>query len=826
MIDLKKISKEEKKDIINPSVIFASLPNKDKKYGYLRHVQAEVLNQWYEQRNQKDIIIKMNTGSGKTTVSLLILQSCLNENKGNAIYVVPGNYLIKQVEEEAKDLGIKVTTSIEDIDYIKRKAILIISIQRLINGKTIFNKKNKIDNIVIDDVHACLENAEQQFIIRIEKNKFPDMYQTIFELFRNELERQNYINTLNIKDGHPSSNQMLVPYWEIRTKSKRLGEIINEYKNQDGYSAIMFPFEFLNDILQYCNVCINHDCVEISPDCIPIDKVSAFCEATRRIFISATLKDDGKLLKSFDIEPSTIKKVLTPENGLDIGNRMILFPQAINTDITDNEIKDYLKSISHKKRIVVIVPSKRRSEFWIDVADRVFDKSNIEQIKDYSNGLDILINRYDGIDLKDDLCSYLVIDGLPQAKSQYEQIKQNILRNTDKSTQEKIQKIEQGMGRGIRSNLDSCGVVIMNKSILDIIYNNNSADSFSSSTKVQFEISEQVSDQLKNKPLDEIMKTFDLCLNRDEEWLSIMNDALCDVLNPTTISYDEKEIKLDKAFRYALAGNIAKTKDIIQKVVNEEKNEIVKGYYMYLLAKYTDFSDSVESQKILLNAKQLNKDIILPLEGYDYMPSKAKNITQAENIIKLIEEKYNGDCQRYLYAVESINSNLIFSENTHNEFENNINELAYHIGFDGSMPEKEINKGPDNLWNLGKNTYLIIECKNETTTEYISKKDCGQLEVSINWGKKQFGDDSKCIGIMIHKSKIMDYSAFPRGEVRIITEIELEKIKNNIVQFAKKLQTVTFKDAKNTAQIIKEYNFDAEKIVSNYTTSYFQKESN
>ena len=251
MIDLKKISSEVKKDIINPSVIFASLPNKAKKYGYLRQVQGEVLNQWFEQRNKKDIIIKMNTGSGKTTVSLLILQSCLNENKGNAIYVVPDNYLIKQVEEEARDLGIRVTTDINDIDYIKRKSILVITIQKLINGKSVFNTKNKIDNIVIDDVHACLDNAEQQFIVRIEKAKFPSMYKDIFELFKNELERQNHINSLNLKDGLQSANPMLVPYWEIRTKSKALGKIINSYKKQENYKTILFPFGFLNDILQY-----------------------------------------------------------------------------------------------------------------------------------------------------------------------------------------------------------------------------------------------------------------------------------------------------------------------------------------------------------------------------------------------------------------------------------------------------------------------------------------------------------------------------------------------------------------------------------------------
>lgn len=64
---------------INPSELFMTLPSKKAKYAYLRNVQAEVLDQWFEQRNKKDTIIKMNTASGKTTVALLILKSCLVE---------------------------------------------------------------------------------------------------------------------------------------------------------------------------------------------------------------------------------------------------------------------------------------------------------------------------------------------------------------------------------------------------------------------------------------------------------------------------------------------------------------------------------------------------------------------------------------------------------------------------------------------------------------------------------------------------------------------------------------------------------------------------
>ncbi len=56
----------------------------------------------------------MNTGSGKTVVGLMILQSCLNEGKGPAIYVVPDKYLVAQVCDEAKKLGILAVTDKDD----------------------------------------------------------------------------------------------------------------------------------------------------------------------------------------------------------------------------------------------------------------------------------------------------------------------------------------------------------------------------------------------------------------------------------------------------------------------------------------------------------------------------------------------------------------------------------------------------------------------------------------------------------------------------------------------------------------------------------------
>ena len=107
---LSKLSGIPKNKLIEPREIFMSLTKKDKQYAYPRDVQSEVWKKWFEKRDQTNTIIKMNTGSGKTIVGLMILQSCLNEEKGPAIYIVPDKYLAAQVCEEAKKLGISATT--------------------------------------------------------------------------------------------------------------------------------------------------------------------------------------------------------------------------------------------------------------------------------------------------------------------------------------------------------------------------------------------------------------------------------------------------------------------------------------------------------------------------------------------------------------------------------------------------------------------------------------------------------------------------------------------------------------------------------------------
>lgn len=83
---------------------------------------------------ERDLLIKMNTGTGKTAVGLLMLQSSLNEGRGPALYVSPDNYLALQVRQQARaGLGIETVDDPESSAYLAGQMIAVVNIHKLIH---------------------------------------------------------------------------------------------------------------------------------------------------------------------------------------------------------------------------------------------------------------------------------------------------------------------------------------------------------------------------------------------------------------------------------------------------------------------------------------------------------------------------------------------------------------------------------------------------------------------------------------------------------------------------------------------------------------------
>ncbi|ANQ40601.1 hypothetical protein BAR24_03430 [Gluconobacter oxydans] len=145
--------------VIHPREVFFTL-DRGPSFSFPRDIQTEVMNRWFDNRDQPDNVIKLNVGSGKTLVGLLLLQSSINEGKGPALYVAPDKQLSQQIINEAKALGIEVTDDPRDADYAAGEKICVVNVYKLFNGKSVFGvgaSKINIGTVGSGPIDFCRE---------------------------------------------------------------------------------------------------------------------------------------------------------------------------------------------------------------------------------------------------------------------------------------------------------------------------------------------------------------------------------------------------------------------------------------------------------------------------------------------------------------------------------------------------------------------------------------------------------------------------------------------------------------------------------------------
>jgi Type III restriction enzyme, res subunit/Helicase C-terminal domain len=809
---------------LHPREIFTSLPSKKEgKFEYPRDVQSQVWDYWFTRRNEKDLVVKMNTGSGKTIVGLLILKSCLNEGKGPAVYIVPDNYLIRQVIDEAKDLGIEITDDTNSSRFLSGKAILVANIFKLVNGKSAFGvgdegAKINIGSFIIDDAHACLDTVEEQFMLMVDSDK--EAYEEIYACFKESLHSQCEAKALEIENRDLDS-YMQVPFWVWQSKIKEVSKILIKYKEENW---IKFVWPLVKESLILSRCVVSSDRIEISPHCIPIHIIPSIVNAHRKIFMTATLVDDSVLSSHFGVMGESINQAIIPNKAGDIGDRMILLPQVINTKITDDEIKKFCKLVSKNVNVVVIVPSDTRAKYWRDLADLILTKDNlydgITRLKKERVGLTILVNRYDGIDLPKDACRFLVIDGLPLVRRLIDKIETSILMGSSRKSSQLIQKIEQGIGRGVRSSDDYCAVFLMGRNLTSQLYTGEAMHKFSPGTRAQINLSEQVSEQVKGGDLSQINEMIMYCLNRNEQWLSASKGVLASLSYEGNNEPDLATIGQRKAYDFASINNYIAAERELDIVVNKIQEIPLKSFLKQCLAEYINFYNPAEAQKTLMSAANENRKVMKPLKGIAYHKLESEVMDQARLCRNYLKENFNNP-NEIVIEINGLLETLVFKPETANIFEESLKVISQYIGFNGQRPEADYDKGPDVIWEIGKLKYLVIECKNGAITPTISKGYCNQLNGSGEWFINSYDRTCEFTPIMIHPSNIFEHAASPKAITRIMNGEKIELLRNNISNFINALCSSNKTDDIQTIRSqLMSYKLRADEFCDTYTTGF------
>src|SRR5205085_1397583 len=110
-------------------------------------------------------------------------------------------------------------------------------------------------------------------------------------------------------------------------------------------------------------------------------------------------------------------------------------------------------------------------------------------------------------------------------------------------------------------------------------------------------------------------------------------------------------------------------------------------------------------------------------------------------------------------------------------FESAIGQLGSLFGFDTQEPEAEFGHGPDNLWQIAPETYVVIECKNGVTSGFIAKTDVNQLAGSLNWFRARYGSSAQAIPLMAHPDVRLGRGASSPDEMRVLSREKLAELK-------------------------------------------------
>lgn len=787
MVNFDDLLDDDEAPVIDPRNIFLTL-ERDKRFAFPRDIQTEVMKAWFSVRDQRDTIIKLNVGSGKTLVGLLLLQSSLNEGKGPALYICPDNQLVSQVIAEADALGLEVVGDPRDAAYAVGQKICVTTVHKLFNGKSVFGVgtvKLSIGTVIVDDAHACIATISDQFRIKLPNTH--DAYGAILKIVASELKKQSPSRYLELVDGDPWAT-MEIPFWAWKDKQEKILLSLHEHRDSD---ELLFSYPLLREILPYCRCIISGQSLEIEPICPPTDLIKSFFKAKRRIYMTASLADDSVLVTHFGANPEKLNDPIVPTSSQFMGERMILMPQELNPDLEGSQIKQLLIDLSEDENVVVIVPSKPSADGWKADADQMLIGENvaagIDKLREGHVGLAVLVNRYDGIDLPGDACRVLALFELPEVSSFREAADMNILADSKGGLWRQMQRIEQGMGRGVRSNDDYCVVLLCGPKLTSRIKSPEGRQMLTGATQAQLELSTNLAKQLDGADLDGIAKVIKQCLDRDSGWVKVSKKALLKAKPSEGLSLDPVAVAIRTAFDQARMGDHPAAVQTLKKLASTLDDEDAKALILVREAEIAHHIDPANAQKILLAAYKLNHSVLKPIDGIAYQKLSPVSGKQAAAVQEIHRTRFLEAADRILHF-KGLVDDLKFEPNTANEFEAAVYDIGILIGVGSQRPEKSSDKGPDNLWAFSNSEFLIIECKNGATSEQgISKHDLGQLGQGIDWFEEKYTSTVAKTALIIHPMKNTGPGAAMIAGARVMTEKQLAKLRNALLDFAKAL---------------------------------------
>lgn len=714
--------------------------------GLLSH-QSDILRRYAEEAlNKPDVALELPTGSGKTLVGLLIAEFRRVSRNERALYLCPTKQLVRQVcEQSERKYGItaipftgtnKNYQPKDKLAYQTAESIAVTTYSSLFNTNPFFKNPNII---ILDDAHSAENYIASTWSLEIRREEQNNIYSGLLSILLKSLpsvSQQNFISNSPDKSNWIEKVSSSFLFENISNIHAFLDENISDNTN------LYYPWNFIKGHLKACHIYVSYKQILIRPYIPPSLSHKPFAEATQRILMSATLGSGGDLERISGI-PSFHR--LPIPDGWDkqgIGRRYFVFP---GVSLPDDEIDPLIQGmVDLSGRALVLVPNDKLTQKYRELFEDipVYSAQDIEASKDdfisQPKGVALLANRYDGIDLLNEDCRLLIIEGLPKAGNLQElflatrMIAGNLFMDRIRT------RIIQAFGRCTRSATDYAAVIILGHNFNDWLVIEEKRRLFH--PELQGELIFGI-DYSKDCDHDEFLENLEIFLDHGTDWNDVDTEILeyRDETSQIKILGEDallKAAQYEVKYLYTLWNeDFSECLTLAQKIANILSGDHLmglRGFWYYLAASaaesyYREYEDlTYRTKAVDLYTKalqclpaltwirtlanklaQLNTDQEQELECIDYLNI---NVERLEN---LFENKSFSSPQKFELAskeiLESLNSNDAVT------FEEAHRRLGEMLGFIAQNSSGQA--APDPWWIANEDLCFVFEDKSDSNPD-------------------------------------------------------------------------------------------------------------
>ena len=790
----------------SPDRLFRDLPRR--KHASLFDHQGQILRTYADQGLEvPDVAFQLPTGSGKTLVGLLLAEWRRRKFAERVLYLCPTRQLVRQVSDEASSkYGLAVESFIgRAADYSPTARAAYENADRLAVAtySSLFNTNPFFSDpqiVILDDSHTSDNYIASLWTVHA--NRSNEDHEVLFRAIVGVL--KSVVSNATYERLITTSNPITDIGWVDKIPTPRLAGVSQELRLviDENISATeqRYPWQMIRDHLNACQVYVSSSDILIRPLIPPTWQHRPFTGAKQRIFMSATLGSGG------DLERLTgrakILRLSIPE-GWDrqgIGRRFFMFPEK---SLREPEVLSLRRRLMESAgRSLVLVPSDRAAKPIVsDIRDSLGYKSysgpDLEHHKaefvKKEFGVAVIANRYDGIDLPDDDCRLLFIEGLPRTQNLQERFLMTRMGANTLFNERTQTRVFQAVGRCTRGLNDYSAVVVTGEDLAVYLTDRKRRTYFHPELQGELQFGIEQSTEVE---MGTFVDNFEIFLEHEEEW---------EEANKSILQHREKSIQDDfpaiTDLRSSVGSEInwqramwnydyAEAFESAREVLGRLDHTDLRGYrtlWHYLAGSAAQIAVNHGDSELSSHARNQFEMARKASSGISWLVSLARGQKGPTTVAEVVEATVVLQVERletYLQHLGTLHNRSFAARESEirsglkqgDSFEVAHTLLGEHLGFETG--NREDDASPDPWWRVGDVTIVFEDHANAKATSTLGAKKARQAASHPNWVREHLpgSESGTIVAVLVTPVTIAKKGAMPH--LKLVAYWELSEFRD------------------------------------------------